>query len=266
MDTQQSKELTVSSPTNQGPLSVFTDKGAFENAQRMAQALASSSVVPETYRGNVANTLVALEMANRMGVSPLMVMQNLDIIQGQPSFNAKFSIALINGCGQFSRLRYEWEDRGEKEVEFTYWTGQKPNRQKQTGKMKVKDLACRAYAKDLETGEVLYGPWISIEMAIKEGWYTKSDSKWPTMPENMLAYRAGKFFGNLYAPEPTMGMPTTEELHDIADERPAAPGTLDKLNQKVRNRKTAPEAQPVANPVIQDAEVVSPSSDEEDLI
>jgi len=43
--------------------------------------------VPENYRGetNMGNALIALDMANRMGISPLMVMQNLHVIEGRPS-------------------------------------------------------------------------------------------------------------------------------------------------------------------------------------
>lgn len=257
--TKTENALAVSHGTHS--LGVFNDASSFENAQRMAKALCTSDIVPPTYKGNVANTLVALEMANRMQVSPLMVMQNLDIIQGQPAFNAKFTVAMLNGCGKFTPLRYEWEDRGQKEVEYTYYTGQRPNRTKQVGKLKVHDRACRAFAKDVLSGEIIYGPWASIELAVKEGWYTKPDSKWQTMPENMLAYRAGKFFGNLYAPELTMGMPTTEELYDVQDvvAKPAKKsGAVERINRKVQ--ETAPAE--TADETVTDATVIEDQEDD----
>jgi len=77
--------------TNPAPLS------SFELAQRQAKALSASDLVPQQYKGNVANTLVALEIANRIGASPLMVMQNLHIIHGRPSWSSTFVIAAING-------------------------------------------------------------------------------------------------------------------------------------------------------------------------
>src|SRR6187431_212126 len=85
-------------------LEVFSSKGNFELAQRMATALAESSLVPNEYRKNLPNCLIALEMANRIGCSPLMVAQNLDIIHGRPSWRSTFIIASINASGRFSPL------------------------------------------------------------------------------------------------------------------------------------------------------------------
>ena len=79
---------------------------SFETAQREAKALSSSDLVPQQYKGNVANTLVALEIAHRIGASPLMVMQNLHIIHGRPSWSSTFVIAAINGSGKFTALRF----------------------------------------------------------------------------------------------------------------------------------------------------------------
>jgi len=195
--TEQTTQLVVSKANEQQALSVFSNTGAFEQAQRFAQALCKSDIVPQTYRNNLPNTLVALEMANRMGESPLMVMQNLDIIHGKPAFNGKFTISRINTCGRFSPLRFRYTGEGD-------------------------HRSCVAYAKDAATGEMLEGPPVSISMAKKEGWFTRNGSKWPTMPDMMLMYRAGTFFQRMYAPELTMGMQTTEELHDIGFETTSA--------------------------------------------
>src|SRR5690606_5898335 len=58
---------------------------------------------------------------------------------------------------------------------------------------------------------------VTIGLAKKEGWYTKNGSKWQTMPEQMLMYRAAAFFVRTYAPEIAMGLHTTEELQDIIE-------------------------------------------------
>ena len=173
----------------------------FEHAQRIAKVLSSSDLVPTTYKNNVANTLVALEMANRMGASPLMVMQNLHIIHGRPSWGSSFIIASLNSCGRFSTLRFVGDAN-----------------------------KCKAVATDKATGEVLEGPTVSLEMAKAEGWFTKTGSKWITMPELMLKYRAAAFFGRLYAPEVLMGMQTTEEIVDIT---PLQPASVDAINAKI---------------------------------
>ena len=190
---------TIEQPVNGG--AIFAP-AQFEHAQRIAKVLSSSDLVPTQYKNNVANTLVALEMANRMGASPLMVMQNLHIIHGRPSWGSSFIIASLNSCGRFSTLRFVGDAN-----------------------------KCKAVATDKATGEVLEGPTVSLEMAKAEGWLTKTGSKWITMPELMLKYRAAAFFGRLYAPEVLMGMQTSEEIVDIT---PLQPASVDAINEKIK--------------------------------
>jgi len=222
--------------------SAFSSMAKFEEAQRLVKPLVQSSLVPEAYRNNVGNAMIALEMANRIGASPLAVMQNLHVIQGRPSFSSTFIIAALNSCGTFSPLRYELEELGSKEVEYTAWTGPKGNRNKTINKQPVDDVRCRAWATELETGEKLIGPWVSMEMAIKEGWFNKNDSKWQTMPDLMIRYRAAAFFGRLYAPHILMGMHAEEEVRDVQPTRDITPkaapaqtgdATVDSLNAEI---------------------------------
>lgn len=179
--------------------SIYNSLQSFQDGQRMATALASSSLVPKDYQNNVANTLVALEMAQRTGSSPMAVMQNMHVIHGRPSWSAQFVIAALNSCGRFGPLRF-----------------------RVTGP--VGDETCIAWAIDRSTGDELEGPPVSIDMAKKEGWFGKTGSKWQTMPQLMLRYRAAKFFGNLYAPDVLMGMHTAEEIEDIIDVTPTPTG------------------------------------------
>lgn len=171
---------------------------AFEHIQRVAKMFASSSLIPDTFKGQVANCVIALEMAHRMGANPMAVMQNLYIVHGRPGWSSQFIIACLNQCGKFSPLRFRIAGDGD-------------------------NKECVAWAKELETGETLEGPPVSIAMAKKEGWATKNGSKWQTMPELMLRYRAATFFGRLYAPDLLMGMKTVEEVHDIAPVRDVLP-------------------------------------------
>lgn len=172
----------------------FSDDKSFNHTQRVAIMMAKSDLVPERYRGdkNVPNVMIAIEMAYRIGASPLQVMQSLNIIKGTPSWSSQFIIAKINSCGEFTKLRFKTSGKGE-------------------------TLACLAYARDKETGETLEGPEITMAMAKAEGWATKEGSKWKTMPELMIQYRAAAFFGRLYAPELMMGMHTTEEVVDMSE-------------------------------------------------
>ncbi len=210
---------------------------AFELSQRIAKMLASSTLVPEQYRavikvkagkdqqGNMiyrdeenpnglSNCIIALNMANRMGADPLMVMQNLYLIEGRPAWSSQFIMAAINSCGRFSALRFEIEDLGETEVSYQETSWQNRQKQTVTKTVKVQNLSCVAWAIERETGERIESSKITMEMAVKEGWYGKNGSKWQTMPEQMLRYRAASFFGRVYAPELLMGLRSVEEEQD----------------------------------------------------
>lgn len=237
----------------------FGSLQSFELMQRAAKLLSSSTLVPAAYRAYddkkgenpnaLANCVVSLNMAQRMGADPLMVMQNLYIVEGRPSWSSQWIIAAINGCGRFSPLRFELKNLGEKEVEYevTKWV----NRERQTTKHKatVQNLECVAWAIERETGERITSPAVNIEMAVKEGWYGKNGSKWQTMPEVMLRYRTASFFGKLYAPELLMGLQTVEEMQDIVID--ATPDGRGGYSVDVESLKagTATEAQKPADNV-----------------
>jgi hypothetical protein len=165
------------------------ETAAFELVQRQAKMLASSTLVPKEFQGNMANCAIGLNIAKRLGADPFMVLQNIDVIHGRPSFRATFLIAMVNASGRFSPIKFKLE--GE-----------------------AADRTCYAYATDKASGETVDGPVVSMAMAKAEGWSTKSGSKWLTMPELMLRYRSAAFFARLYAPDITLGMQTAEEVDD----------------------------------------------------
>ena len=217
----------------------FNSLASFELMQRAAKLLCSSTLVPTQYRaviekldkyGNVkerkenpnalANAVVALNMAQRMGADPLMIMQHLYVIEGRPSWSSQFIVAAINGCGKFSPLRFTLRDLGSKEVEHVESFWENGQRQTRAIKVQVEDRECIAWALERETGDRLESPPVTLEMAVKEGWYTKNGSKWQTMPEVMLRYRTASFFGRLYAPELLMGLRTVEESQEIIEISP----------------------------------------------
>jgi len=176
-------------------ITLSNEENAWTLAQRQAKAFASSDLVPKNFQGEkgIANCLIAMNLAKRIGADPLMIAQNIHVIQGRPSFSSTFLIASVNSCGKFSPLRFEFK-----------------------GEIGQKDYACRAWAIEKETGERLDGTWITWEMASAEGWISKPGSKWKTMPQQMISYRAASFWQRLYAPEISMGLLSTEELADIS--------------------------------------------------
>jgi hypothetical protein len=172
----------------------LTDSQGFELAQRAAKLLASSTLVPQQYQGNLPNCVIALNMAQRVGADPLMVMQNLVVVHGKPTWSAQFLIATVNTCGDFSKLRYEF-----------------------FGAQGTDDWGCRAWAIEKATGERLVGADVTIAIAKQEGWYGKNGSKWKSIPQQMLMYRAASWWTRAYAPELSMGLSTADEMADVID-------------------------------------------------
>lgn len=177
----------------------FFSLQSFELMQRIAKVFTSSPLVPKQYQGveGLPSAIIALNMAHRMGADPLMVMQNLYIVHERPAWSAQFLIACFNQCGRFSAIRYRWQG----EVGKDSW-------------------GCRAFAKELSSGEEIVGPLVTIELAKAEGWAGRSGSKWKTIPELMLTYRAASWFVRTHAPEIAMGLPTAEEVGDVIDVTP----------------------------------------------
>ncbi len=197
----------------------FFDMQSFELMQRVSKAFASSDLVPKQYQGNLPNTMIAMDMAQRIGANPLMVMQNLYIVHGTPGWSSKFLIATINASGRYSSLRYEWR-----------------------GKPGDADYGCRAWAIERETGERLDGIWVDWKMVRAEGWDSKNGSKWKTMPDQMFVYRAAAFWQRAYAPELGMGLQTVEEVADTYDAGRAPDGSFSVDVESLRSEKAAPPA------------------------
>jgi hypothetical protein len=201
----------------------FSDLQGFELAQRAAKALAASTLVPQQFQGHLPNCLIALEMAQRIGASALLVMQNLYVVHGRPAWSAKFLIATFNQCGRFSSIRYEW-----------------------SGERGKDSWGCRAWATEKATGEKIEGPTITIALAKAEGWVEKNGSKWKTIPELMLTYRAAAWFVNTYAPEISMGLNTADEMGDTFDATAADDGQFVVTQEQLRADAPAEEPSKIA--------------------
>lgn len=182
----------------------FDSLDNFNLALKTANLLSKSSLVPKDYQGSIPNCVIAINMAQRMKADPLMVMQNLYIVHGKPGWSSQFLISTFNTSGRFSAIRYNW-------------VGERGN----------DDWGCQAYAIEKETGETLYGSTVTIKLAKDEEWYQKKGSKWKTMPEQMLMYRAAAWFIRTYAPEIAMGMYTEDEIIDVTPDQKESSQDID---------------------------------------
>lgn len=196
----ENNEMTVVDIEKQSALAtndVWNNKEQFDQLLRASNMVAKSSIIPQIYQGKPQDCFIAMEMANRMNVSPMIVMQNMYIVKGKPSWSGQACTMLINSCGKF------------RDVKHIY-----------TGTKGTDNRGCYVKATRIEDGEEVCGVEVTMQMAKSEGW--TSNSKWKNMPELMLAYRAAAFFARVYCPEALMGVQTAEEILDVSERYSAA--------------------------------------------
>lgn len=202
-----SEELVTVTQEHAVSTNVFANLDSFKEIYDIGKMFASSSLVPQAYQGKTMDCTIAVDMANRMGVSPMMVMQNLYVVKGKPSWSGQACMSMIKASPLF------------KDVKPVY-----------TGERNTDTWGCYIRAVRKDDGEEVRGAEVTIKMAKDEGWYSKKDkygnetSKWQTMPELMLAYRASAFFARVYIPNSLMGCSVEGEAEDISKEPlPVAP-------------------------------------------
>ena len=190
------QELVASPQPELAPVTVWTDKKQFDQLLRAANMLSQTSIIPATYQGKPQDCFVALEMATRMGVSPLVVMQNMYVVKGKPAWAGQACTMFINSCGKFMQVKHVY-----------------------TGEKGTDSRGCYVTATRISDGIQVNGVEVTLAMAKAEGW--TANTKWRTMPELMLAYRASAFFARVHCPEALMGVQLADEIYDADANRSA---------------------------------------------
>lgn len=167
----------------------------FNNNWEMAITLSKSSLLPDEFKGHPENTVIALNMAEKMGMDAFTICQNLHIIRGKLSWSGAFCKTLIEQSGKYTDL------------DFVYF-----------GKEGTDERGCYLEATRTRDGKRIQGNKVTIQLAKDEKWWT-TNPKWRTMTDQMLGYRAAAFFARLYCGEMLNGIMTSEENMDISSQR-----------------------------------------------
>lgn len=172
------------------PASLLMDVEAFNHMQRVGKMLALSPLFPEHLRKGgeataIANGVLVMNMAARLQEDPLTVAQNIYFVGGKPGWSASYMIGKANQNGVF-RDTIDWEVEGEGNT-----------------------LSVTAFGVLASTGKRV-SVTCDMAMAKAEGW-TKN-TKYQSMPQQMLRYRSATALIRLYCPEVMIGMPATIEL------------------------------------------------------
>ena len=165
----------------------------FSNNWRMATQLAKSTIIPQTYQNKPENVIVAIGMAQKLGLDPFTIMQNLNIIKGKTSWSGSFCRTLIEKSNKFINLHLVF-----------------------VGEKGTDSYGCYMEGTDKESRQIIKGPEVNMKMARAENW--TSNTKWINMPELMLSYSATSFFARVYVPEALNGVQTTKEIEDILND------------------------------------------------
>lgn len=198
MEEIKEKENTLTKLNNVSLTSNGFTPVNIDEAWRFSCFLAKSDIVPTEYKGKPENCLIAIDIASRLKMSWLTIMQHLYMIHGRPALDSTITVALINASNIYpDGLEYEVEGEDVRKANYRV----------------------RAYATRAVTGKIQYGPWITWELVKGEGWDSKAGSKWKSMPEQMFHYRAASWFQRRHCPEVTLGMPTSDEMFDTLEKK-----------------------------------------------
>jgi hypothetical protein len=215
------QETTALEPEKKTRAIVKRDKAVDE--LKMAQYLAPTEWIPnhlrhENPKVQEANVFVAVSLANRMGEAPIVLMQNMQFINGKASFSATYvqnrliESGLIIGIPDFET----------------------------TGEGDTLAVTCSVMDKQWEK---IRSATVTYAMAKAEGWTERKGSKYKNMAEHMLTLRALTFLVRRYYPSILLGYQTTDELLDIGQPEALPAGKpvqvqvnrADELKAKIQN-------------------------------
>lgn len=179
------KAIIVKKEDTQSSLSNFRDNW------EIAEKLCKSSIIPKEFQNKPENVLLCLGMSQKMGLDVITVMNNLQLVMGKQEWKGSFIPVLIERTGKYTDLEFNF-----------------------VGKENMDDWGCYLEATRTRDGKRIKGTTITISMVKAEGWYNKN-SKWKTMPQQMLIYRASSFFARAYCAAALNGISTEGEVNDI---------------------------------------------------
>jgi len=172
-------------------LSPFQDKESFETSQRIGKLINFSSLIEQdgSPQQKIANAVILQDLSRTTGLSVFTLAKSVYIVKGKVGFSSDFYRGVINSSGEFQhKLRFRFnEDR----------------------------TSCVAYTRDIFDGELLETPAYTVEMARKEGLYSKLGSKWLSRPDMMLIHRVSYMFATMYASHLYLGF--EKFTQDFAD-------------------------------------------------
>ena len=190
VDETETQEMVVATEPKDKSVTMWNDKKTANDTYKMAKIIAQTTIIPQSFRNKPGDCLVVIDMANRMAMSPIFIMQNSQLVNGNFSWRGSACKSMIDGCGRY--ISSEYVEVGERDKDSWGYYLQAVDK----------------------NGKIVNGVAATIAMAKSEGWYDRNP-KWKSMPELMLKYRCASFFAKTECPAVLMGFQTAEENQDI---------------------------------------------------
>ena len=164
-----------------------------EEAMKYAELIANSTLVPNDYRKQPGNVLIAIQMGREIGLKPLQALQHIAVISGRPCVWGDAVPGLIQGSGKLEDCREDFDE-------------------------KTMTATCSMKRKGQPTPIIRA---FSMDDAKKAGLWTKAGT-WQTYPKRMLQMRARGWAARDGFADVLKGLSIVEEQMDVEPEEPTA--------------------------------------------
>jgi hypothetical protein len=158
----------------------------------LARAFADSKMVPEHFKKSVGDCYIAINLANRFGMDPWTLMQELYIVSGKPMPSGKLATAILNNS-LAEKLRPTYSGEGD---ERTITLTGRPEG-------------------DAEP--------LSVTLRVKDA--KTQNEQWRKNADQMLMYSAARMWGRRFAPDILLGIVFDDEMEPDAPRMPQGPKT-----------------------------------------
>jgi len=145
---------------------------------KLAEAFADAKLVPDHFKKSVGDCYIAVNLANRYGMDPWTLMQELYIVNGRPMMSGKLAIAILNHS-LAEPLRPVYSSEGDERT-ITLTGRLQGEADAQSVKLKVRDART-------------------------------ANEQWKKNPDQMLMYASARTWGRRFAPDILLGIVFDDE-------------------------------------------------------
>lgn len=194
---EEQTQCTEPQTTNNAPALVNEVFGEdFTKQMQVCEFLASSTIIPEAYRGKPANVYIACQYGHALGLNPMVALSSVAVVNGKPCVYGDTLKAL---CMKHGKITETWNE----ELWEATCLCQRKGYADVEVKFSLKDALSAGLVGKGAKGELVMG--------------TRKSSVWVQYPKRMIKMRARSYALRDAFPDILQGVITTEEANDYGD-------------------------------------------------